>query len=347
MKSKLLLSLAFLALIGCNEGKEKKESQEKEITSKSIKVTAETFVRAESDGQFAGYSAKGGFGKFLHLKQLYSVENQTTIRGNRDTYYSLGVFDLSSPLTVTMPESGDRFQSLMTVSQDQSTPPATYNAGDYVFTQEEIGTRYVFLVVRTLINPNDPEDLKNGLALQDQVTSKQDAVGTLELPNWDEKSLSQVRDSILVLANQVVNYDGYWGIKENIDPDKFILGAAFGWGANPTEDAIYRNFVPEKNDGTTSYSLTVKDVPVDGFWSISLYNGEGFYEKNDLNIYTYNNITAEKNQDGTIIINFGGDPNQINYMPIVKDWNYIVRMYQPKEEVLNGSWKFPSPLEKE
>jgi hypothetical protein len=42
----------------------------------------------------------------------------------------------------------------------------------------------------------------------------------------------------------------------------------------------------------------VKDVPVDGFWSISLYNAEGFFEPNNLNAYALNNITAKKSDDG-------------------------------------------------
>ena len=44
----------------------------------------------------------------------------------------------------------------------------------------------------------------------------------------------------------------------------------------------------------TIYKLNVKDVPVDGFWSVSLYNAEGYYEKNPYNAYSLNNITAEE-----------------------------------------------------
>ena len=51
---------------------------------------------------------------------------------------------------------------------------------------------------------------------------------------------------------------------------------------------------PAKNDGKTIYKLTVKNVPVDGFWSISLYNAEGYFQKNDLNAYSLNNITVEE-----------------------------------------------------
>ena len=50
-------------------------------------------------------------------------------------------------------------------------------------------------------------------------------------------------------------------------------------GATPWRIAIYLNVTPSKNDGTTIYKLDVKDVPVDGFWSISLYNAEGYFSQ--------------------------------------------------------------------
>jgi hypothetical protein len=52
-------------------------------------------------------------------------------------------------------------------------------------------------------------------------------------------------------------------------------------------------------------------------------------------------VTAKPNADGSITIHFGGDPNQINYLPISEGWNYAIRMYEPGEEILDGSWTFP------
>ena len=55
-----------------------------------------------------------------------------------------------------------------------------------------------------------------------------------------------------------------------------------GWGGNPAEAAQYVIGYPNANDGRTVYKVTVKDVPVDGFWSISVYDKERHFEKNDL-----------------------------------------------------------------
>ena len=60
---------------------------------------------------------------------------------------------------------------------------------------------------------------------------------------------------------------------------------ASAWGGNPEKDALYLNVVPAHNDGKTVYRLNVKDVPVDGFWSISVYNAKGYFEPNPQNAY--------------------------------------------------------------
>ena len=58
-------------------------------------------------------------------------------------------------------------------------------------------------------------------------------------------------------------------------------------------------------------------------------------------------MTAEPDDDGSITIHFGGDPNQPNYLYTPEDWFYLVRLYGPREEILDGSYQFPEaePLE--
>lgn len=92
----------------------------------------------------------------------------------------------------------------------------------------------------------------------------------------------------------------------------------------------------------TQYQITVKDVSVNGFWSVTVYNKDGYLEKNPQDIYSFNNLTAKKNSASSTTINFGGDPAQTpNSIPIMRDWNYAVRLYLPREEILNGKWKSP------
>jgi hypothetical protein len=128
-----------------------------------------------------------------------------------------------------------------------------------------------------------------------------------------------------------------------MDPVYWMLGAAMGWGGLPADAATYAIFFPEKNDGKTPYTLTVSDVPVYAFWSVTLYDDKGWIPVNEYNAYSFNNVTAKKDKDGSVTINFGGDPKADNFLPIMPGWNYIVRMYQPGPEIINGTWTFPDP----
>jgi hypothetical protein len=104
---------------------------------------------------------------------------------------------------------------------------------------------------------------------------------------------------------------------------------------------VYVSVYPTKNDGQTAHQLTVKDVPVDGFWSISVYNAKGYFERNDLGAYSLNNLTAQPNADGSFTIQFGGAKRAPNYLPIAPGWNYTVRLHRPRSEILDGTWNFP------
>lgn len=64
-------------------------------------------------------------------------------------------------------------------------------------------------------------------------------------------------------------------------------------------------------------------------------------EKNEFDAYRVNIISAKKNENGSFTINFGGDPTQDNYLYIVDGWSYMIRLYQPRKELLDGTWEFP------
>ena len=313
------------------------------LAAEPVGVTADNYVRAESDFQMKGYvETFKCFGKFYHSRKPYDVENQVTVRGNRDTLYSFGVFDLTSPLTVTLPDTKGRYQSLMVVNQDHSIA-AAYGPKTVTLTQDKVGTRYVILTVRTFADPNDEADMKKAFQLQDAVRVEQSDIGKLEVPDWKKEEVEKMRDTINVVAATVTDSSKLFGRKEDLDPVYWILGAALGWGGLPAEAATYVNVFPEKNDGKTPYTLTVKDVPVDAFWSVTLYDDKGWMPVNEYNAYSFNNVTAKKDKDGSITIHFGGDPKADNFLPIVPGWNYIARLYRPQQAVLDGSWTFPDP----
>jgi hypothetical protein len=307
------------------------------------KVTVDNFVRAETDMTLRRYEAQGAFGKLLHLRAPTPLDRQDVIRMNRDTLYSFGIFDLTEPVTITLPET-DRWLSMMLVSQDHSIPPAIYDAGPHTITQEMVGTRYVMVIFRTLVDASDPADVKRANAIQDRYTVQQASPGSLEVPDWEEASLTRVRDAINVLGSTLTDGSDMLGVKSELPPIHHLIGTAMGWGGNPKRDASYINGVPARNDGKANYAVTMKDVPVDGFWSITVYNKKGFMEPNDLGVNSINNLTATPNPDGGVTIHFGGcDDGRVNCIPVTEGWNYIVRLYQPRQAFFDKTWTFPDP----
>ena len=311
----------------------------------TIPVTADNFTRAESDTYFASIVKQaGGPGKFFHRREIEPVENQIVIRANRDTLYSAAVFDLDAgPVTVVLPKTGKRFMSMIVIDEDQYVP-AVYYGGSHTFSKGQIGTRYLMLALRTLVDPSDPKDIQQAHALQDAVTVSQSNPGKFEIPNWDPVSHKKVKDALLVLASTLPDSDRGFGTKREVDPVRRLILSASAWGGNPDKEAKYLNVFPARNDGNTVYRLNVRNVPVDGFWSISVYNADGNFQKNAYDAYSLNNITAKKSEDGSVAVQFGGCDGKIpNCLPTMPGWNYMVRFYRPRPEILNGSWKFPQP----
>ncbi len=306
-------------------------------------VTVDNYARAESDRTFQAYVDIGGFGKFVHFPDVTPIDKQDVIRMNRDTLYSIGVFDLTTPVTITKPDTNGRFQSLQIVNQDHSMLPSENGPGEFTYTQEQIGTRYLFLLFRTFLDPNDPEDIKAAHAAQDAIIVTQEDAGSFKVQDWDLDSMAMIRDAGNVLAATAADSSGFFGDRSKMSPLDHLMGTASGWGGNPKEAAMYFFMTPEKNDGTTPHSVTAKDVPVDGFWSITMYNKDGFMEANDAEAYSFNNVTSKRNDDDSITINFGGcDDGRVNCLPITEGWNTIVRLYVPGPEILDGSWTFPA-----
>ena len=165
-------------------------------TTETVPVTVESFIRAETDMYFRAFS-QGKIGTLIHHREPATAENQKVVRDNPNVIATLGVFDLDAgPVTLTLPDSGERFMSLMITNEDHYTS-TNYDAGEQRLTREDVGTRYVFIGIRILVDPNDPDDLTAAHALQDAITLDQPGgPGTLDLPDWDKDSQKVVRDAL-------------------------------------------------------------------------------------------------------------------------------------------------------
>ena len=183
------------------------------IAQGSMPVTVDNFPRAETDRYFgAAVKNAGGIAKMNHHREPVQVDKQAVVRSNRDTLYSTVVFDLDAgPVTITLPDAGKRFRSMMALNEDHYViGNVEYQAGSYTYDRKKVGTRYVFIALRTLVDPNDPKDLALVHALQDATKLDQKDSGKWEVPNWDPASQKKVRDAQL----DYVNYSVVVGEKE-------------------------------------------------------------------------------------------------------------------------------------
>ncbi|SDE71570.1 DUF1214 domain-containing protein [Ruegeria marina] len=307
-------------------------------------VTVENLIRAETDTMIRGSLAANGanVGELAHFRQPTIPGNQPVIRMNQDTLYSALVADLSEPLEITLPEVGGRYQSMHVINQDHDMFVEA-EPGTYRLTEEDVGTRFASISFRTFVDVTDPDDIAAAHAAQDAIVVSGGSSGPFEAPEWDLEKLEVARKAVNDLATLGFEATYAFGRREDTQPVARLIGALSGWGGLPRTAASYVIASVPQNDGETPYTVTVADVPVDAFWSVTVYNSDGYLEANDLGVNSYNNVTAKPNEDGSFTLHFGGcDDERVNCIPITPGWNYAVRMYQPRTEILDGTWRFPS-----
>ena len=309
------------------------------------KITIDNFVRAATDIEIGKYLAfTGGVNRWFHVREPTPIDTQPTIRMNRDTLYSMAVVDISEGATLILPEAGERYMTVMVVNQDHYINAVLSGAGIYKLDQETFDTPYVILVVRTLVDASDQEDIAAVAELQDKLVVEAASAKPFIPPNYDMDSFEVILNAALELSRYTPDSSRTFGAKADVDPMRHFLGTAFGWGGLPEQEAFYLNVEPGLP--VSKYRIDVDaQVPVGAFWSVSLYNARGFFEPNDLNAYSVNSVSGTRNGGGSMTLHLGGcEDGRINCLPIMDGWNYVVRMYKPGPEILDGSWMFPGPV---
>ena len=145
----IVFSIAFIGITStstlCAQATAKGEQ------SAPVAVTMENFTRAETDRYFRTFISNSGINRLSHGRTLTAIDKQIVIRTNRDTLYSGAVVDLSKPVSVTLPETNGHYMSLHVIDEDHYTILVTTKPGKYQLTQEQIGTRYGMVLIRTFV----------------------------------------------------------------------------------------------------------------------------------------------------------------------------------------------------
>jgi hypothetical protein len=171
-----------------------------------------------------------------------------------------------------------------------------------------------------------------------------------KLMAWKLPTLARVSNGWSMNTDTVGVYGNYY-LKRAILSQQ-------GLGANVVEDAIYPlNLADESGkplDGANKYTITFEKgaaPPVNAFWSITLYDQEGFQVGNVLNRFAVSSWMPFKyNSDGSLELYFQnespGKDMEANWLPAPKGpFNLTMRLYAPKSEALTGKWN-PPPVTK-
>ncbi|UHQ96033.1 DUF1254 domain-containing protein [Natrinema halophilum] len=235
-----------------NASQDQNEPSENDET---VPVTWENYPRANCHVVFQSIVDAGGFGQFYHRRNVSPIEDQVAIGEDRDVLASFGVFDLTEPVTITLPDSGDRYRSMNVQNEDQYVKMFATDPGEYTITQDLVGTGYAGVVIRTFVDPTDPDDLEQTRQLQDETDAEQSSAGTFDIPHWDQRSYEQLTDALVTVGLTFDDYSGAYGDVDEVDPVKHFIASTAGWTGvpNPSEAFILQR-TPAQNDGTTPHT---------------------------------------------------------------------------------------------
>lgn len=357
MKKTFLAVALLIGIVSCQLTKKEKSDKTEQTTAslekvstensffseKGTIVTPETYPTYETSRQILKNQDLVGINEFLHKRQLTPTDNQPVVRMNRDTYYSLAVVDVSEGATITMPDIPEgKYMSIQSVTEDHRIQQMIYGSGTYEL-RTHIGT-HLYIVVR-LDGTFTEEEVKE---IQDKMSVNAKSNKKFETLPVNKKSFTEVENALKSKLPGIAQRDGVYGMKgmftdprdesdKDFTEEKYQVGAAVGWGGAQMIDNIYE---PTGNLPTDKcYQLTFEDPKNRAFWSVTVYDKNGFMF-NDLANYSSN--TAQPNEDGTYTISFGcGEdaPNNLQIKNPTDIFNITIRHYQPSKRVLEDGFR--------
>ncbi len=304
------------------------------VYAEPVKVDLDNYALVETHRQMAVTQENaGGVNTFQHKRAVPPVDNQPVIRMNRDTLYSMIIVDASKGAAITLPDTGGRYISLMYLDENHRVYDMEYAAGSHGIPAY---SDHMYALVRIGVKTGDADDLAEIHGLQDQI--KLTAVGDtpFEPMEYDEESYLETHHGVLdsFAASGLLDTEKMFGTEDYVDHDKYIMGTAIGWGGATWKDNIYQ--FSKFFEGFECQTTTFDDPQnTGGFWSITVYDKEGFMFNDVANV---NSEVAVKNEDGTYTVRFGCDGG-VNNIPIKNDtgvWNAAMRHYTPSQAVFDG-----------
>lgn len=319
-----------------------------------VPVDMFNMVRAETAKYFAEEVILSGGNKMRHERTGIDLDNQTVIRSNFDLVYSYGVYDISGGLEVNVPEF-DLYHIVQIFDENHVTIAVVYPGETVKLTMDDVTYgNHVYLFMRTQRRSADAKGMKELNNRQDAVVITAGASDPyVSEVKYDPKSSNKLRAELIGPKGikKAIIHKGFVDNLEDIVFPHYQIVNLGGWAGLPAKHAFYFVVVPgdvKSKEGKPS-SITFTPPPVqydkNGYWSLTLYNKEGWVATE---IFNTNSNKAIANEDGSYTLNFNSGKDAINNLEVVENWNGLFRCYLPEslESVLEFKESFPKPLAK-
>ena len=356
MKKAILAVTMIIALVSCQTNKKEESTKTEQPETTEIAtteatffakngrtVTPETYPTDETSRQLLKAQDLAGVNNFNHKRQLTPTDMQPVVRMNRDTYYSMAIIDVSKGASITLPEIPEgKYMSIQPVTEDHRIQAMKYGPGTFDLTTHTGTHLYVIVRLDATFSEAEVKEIQNEMSINANSNNTFTAIPV------DEESFTAVENALKAKMPFVLKRDGVDALKGTFtDPrdssnelftqEKYELGAALGWGGAQMVDNIYE--LSGNYSADRCYQMTFEDPKNLAFWSITVYDKNGFMF-NDLANYSSN--TAQANADGTYTISFGCDedaPNNIEIANPSGEFNIAVRHYQPSKRVFEDDYR--------
>lgn len=290
--------------------------------AEKLQPTADNFSSAMADIYFQQVIDRGGNNRFVHLREVSSVETQNIIRENRDTLYSWGIFDVTGGLELLLPATDGLFMTALVIDNDtyivrEEDFEITGDIGTYQayfdkprtvrISHERAVTDFVYIILRTETNATSEGD-RQANKLQDEVEIKTGSAQSWQARNWDFEAVRAMQDTFKPYLATIVAQGTAKGYNERGKTEQFHHNfySAIGWGGQLERYATYGTTPDITEFGSKCATVTVDPPAVDyssgGFWSYQVYGLDGYIHSNNS---TLNNKNTKANSDGTITLYFG------------------------------------------